>query len=135
MAVIKWKEEYSTQIPQFDEQHKKLVEIINHLYEEMRQKKGDEVLKEIFSELEEYTKEHFSDEEMMMEKHAFPELEGHKEKHSELIATLTELKQGYADGTGGMTAKTFTFLRDWLLNHIVEVDKKYGLFLKENGIE
>ena len=47
MALISWNESYSVKVKQFDDQHKKLVNMLNDLHEAMKQGKGRDALKYI----------------------------------------------------------------------------------------
>ena len=83
--------------------------------------------------LEGYTVDHFQHEEALMAEYGYPDLDEHREKHRELIESLEEIK-GQADSEPETLAQElFKFLRVWLLEHIVAVDKKYGKFLVARG--
>jgi len=133
MAVIAWKEIYETGIVTLDNEHRALVAEINRLYEAIRDKRGDEVLGDILTMLESYTVDHFQHEEKLMAEYHYPELEEHQRIHQELIAAVQEIKVRAASGTEEIVRELLKFLRVWLLEHIVEVDKKYGSFLEARG--
>ncbi len=133
MAVIAWKEIYETGIVAFDNEHRTLVAEVNRLYEAIRDKRGDEVLGEILVMLESYTVDHFQHEEKLMAEYQFPGLEEHQRVHQELIDALQEIKARAASGTEELAQELLKFLRVWVLEHIIEVDKKYGSFLESRG--
>ena len=60
MDFVVWNEKYSVKISTIDEQHKKLVAIINELYNSMKNGKSKEQLGKTLTDLVEYTKYHFS---------------------------------------------------------------------------
>lgn len=134
MSYIDWNENLSVGLTSFDEQHKKLVSIVNRLYDAMKEGKGREVLGEVFSELIEYTKFHFKSEEEVMLKYDFPGYREHLEEHNKLTKEVMELKEKYDKGNIFITTEILAFLKDWLAHHILETDKKYGPFLKEKGV-
>ncbi len=133
MAIIIWKDCYATGISEFDAEHRNLVDRINHLYEAIRGKEGEQSLPKIIDDLIEYTEVHFAHEEQLMTEHKYPELEAHREKHAELRNKVDEFKQQLEKGDSQLPLLLFNFLRDWLLHHIVEVDGKYRDFFKEKG--
>lgn len=133
MAVIAWKEIYETGIVAFDNEHRTLVAEVNRLYEAIRDKRGDEVLGDILIMLESYTVDHFQHEEKLMAEYQFPGLEEHQRVHQELIAAVQEIKARAASGTEELAQELLKFLRVWVLEHIIEVDKKYGSFLESRG--
>ncbi|MEA1890408.1 MAG: hemerythrin domain-containing protein, partial [Pseudomonadota bacterium] len=63
-----WKEEYSVGIDSIDQQHKKLLSLINQLQTAVDYSTGKEFEREALDELVTYTKDHFSYEEGLMEK-------------------------------------------------------------------
>ena len=63
MALIPWTEELSVGIPAIDEQHQKLITLINELHRAIESGKGHEKLERIVDELLVYTREHFGYEE------------------------------------------------------------------------
>jgi hemerythrin len=134
MAVIDWKEIYATNIVALDNEHRKLIFEINRLYEAIRDKRSDAVLGDILAMLVQYTVEHFAHEEKLMEKYGYSGLEEHKQVHQDLIQAVGELKEKAGSaGTEELARQLLKFLRYWVLEHIVEVDKKYGSFLEARG--
>jgi len=55
MAFMEWTEEMDVGISEFNNHHKKLIELINRLFNAMSENKTKEVLEQIFLELIEYT--------------------------------------------------------------------------------
>ena len=133
MAVIAWKEIYETGIVALDNEHRTLVAEVNKLYEAVRDKHGAEVIGDILTMLESYTVDHFQHEEKLMAEYHFPGLEEHQRIHRELIGAVQELKQRADSGTEELAHDFLKFLRSWLLEHILDVDKRYGSFLESRG--
>ncbi len=61
----------------------------------------------------------------------YPEMEDHKKHHQALRETLDGLVQDFReDGpTAELAAALDTFLHNWLLKHIREIDMKLGAYL------
>jgi hemerythrin len=135
MALFLWKEEYTVDIKQIDDQHKQLVEMINELHSAMLSGKGREALGETFTGLVEYTKTHFSTEETLMSQHGYPELKAHRESHDEFTNKVTAMYNDFTEGNILISIELMNFLKDWLINHIARVDKKYAPFFSEKGIQ
>lgn len=133
MAVIVWKEIYETGIVALDNEHRKLVEGINQLYEAVRDKRSEEVLGDVLAMLELYTVDHFQHEEKLMAEYHYSGLEEHQKIHQDLIDSLQEMKAGATSGTEELARELLKFLRTWLLEHILNVDKEYGSFLESRG--
>jgi len=134
MALMPWKDEYSVKIGAIDEQHKKLVDLLNQVHEATLAGRGKLVVGNILSELLTYTKVHFAAEEELMKKHAYPELNSHRAEHDELVRKVEEFKQKHAAGRVTMSVEIMQFLMDWLTEHILGVDKRYSAFLNGKGV-
>lgn len=78
MALITWNENYSVKVKQFDDQHKKLIDMINELHDAMKVGKGKDVMEKILAGLIQYTVTHFANEERLMKQHNYPDYEQHK---------------------------------------------------------
>lgn len=133
MAVIDWKDVYETGIVALDNEHKGLLREINRLYEAVRDKRGEEVTADILVMLESYTIEHFQHEERLMSEYHYPELDEHRAKHKNMIDTVREMKQRPVVDSQALAVELLRFLREWLMDHILTVDKKYGAFLESRG--
>lgn len=135
MAVFTWKEEYSVNIREIDDQHKVLVGMVNELHEAMAKGKGKEVLGKILARLIDYTAKHFAVEEKMMLQHEYPEYQDHKAKHDKMAGKVLALQKEYQQGKLQLSIEVSTFLQDWLNKHILGTDKKYSPFLNAKGVQ
>lgn len=134
MALLNWKDEYSVNIKEIDDQHKKLVGMINELHEAMVQKKAKEVLGSVLAKLVSYTATHFANEERLMQGNGYPEFAEHKEKHEKMTAKVIALQKDWQAGKTTLGIEVSQFLKDWLDKHILGTDRKYAPFLNSKGI-
>ena len=130
MAIMSWLDSYSVNSSAIDAQHKKLFTLINNLHDAMSEGKGKEVLGSTLDSLVDYAKVHFADEERMLMKINYPELATQQAEHNAFVQKVFELQGQYRAGKIALTLPTMEFLRDWLVNHILKVDKKYAPFVK-----
>jgi hemerythrin len=135
MALINWTDVLSTKVPSIDDQHKKLVNLINQLHDAMREGRGKEVLGKTLDELISYTKYHFGYEEDLMRKAEYSALTAHKAEHELLVGKVLDLQEKYKSGNLSITIETLTFLKDWLNHHIMKEDKQYSTALLAKGIQ
>lgn len=91
MGLIKWNAFYSVNVEEIDNQHKKLIDLINQLYDAMKAGKGTEVLSTVLTELVEYTAYHFETEERLFLQQGYAEYEAHKVIHDDLTRRAKEL--------------------------------------------
>ncbi len=134
MNLIEWSDKYLVNIKMLDEQHQKLVEIINLLYSSMREGKGNFALGGILNDLISYSSNHFSTEEKLLDDFNYPEFEFHKEEHRYFIQKITDFKEAFDIGKQGLSVEVLDFLKSWLSKHIVKSDKKFAPYLHEKGI-
>ena len=130
---IKWKDEYNVGIDSIDQQHRKLVNLINQLQTAVDYSTGEEFEREALDELVDYTLTHFGYEEGLMEKYGYPEFEPHKAQHKEMIAKVEVVLAEYEQDHDRAMDHAVTFLKHWLINHINGTDKRYSSYLIEKG--
>jgi hemerythrin len=132
-VYFKWVPEYSVNIKTIDSQHQELVNMLNRLFVAVAQREGNKVIGSILEALRSYTKTHFSLEERLMKLAGYPYLEAHKLEHQKLSDQLDELCKKHQSEDKPIYFEVLRFLKNWLKEHIKEVDTKYSLALHEAG--
>ena len=128
--MLQWKEEYEVGVAEIDEQHQKLIDIANRVYELMRNElaldKYDQIV-EILQELKEYTVYHFHFEEGLMQKARYKKRFSHKILHQEFLAQVEAVDLSAVDeNQDDYLIRIMDFIANWLIEHIVGEDKKVG---------
>jgi hemerythrin len=134
MALINWDVSFSVNVAEIDQQHKKLVEMVNELHNAMMQGKGRLLLGKIVDGLISYTATHFKTEEKYFETYGYPETYIHKQEHAAFVRKVTEFREGFKKRKLTLTIEVMDFLSDWIENHIKGTDKKYSRFFNEKGL-
>jgi len=134
MDFIRWKDDYSVQVREIDEQHKKLISLINRLADAMKVGKGRDVLETVLTEMVDYTVYHFEMEEKLFQQHGYPDYEKHKQIHTAFASKAQELKSAFDAGNTKISVDVMLILSNWLNNHILEEDKRYGPYLNGKGV-
>ncbi len=134
MALMDWNPTLSVKIKKFDDQHKKLVDLLNQLHDGMKAGQGNAVLGNVLQSLITYTSTHFKDEEQVMQANSYPDLTRHRAEHEKLVKQVLDLQKKFQAGGAVLTLTVLSFLKDWLFTHIQGEDKKYGVFLNAKGI-
>ena len=134
MALLAWNDTYSVKVRQFDDQHKKLIILINQLHDAMRVGKGGDVVGEVLKSLIDYTSTHFAAEERLMKMHSYPEYEAHKKEHNQLVVQVLDIQKSMSSGQRPLTMNVMSFLKEWLVKHIQGDDRKYGSYLNSKGV-
>lgn len=134
MSLMDWSPALSVNVKQFDDQHKKLVVLVNQLHDAMKVGKGSEVLGPILNSLISYAASHFADEEALLRQNNYPELLKHKSEHDKLTKQVLDLQKQYQTVKVALSMTVMNFLKDWLVTHIQGEDKKYGVYLNSKGV-
>lgn len=133
MAFITWNDSLSVKIDSMDEQHKKLIEMINNFYDNVSKRSNDELISSLVKGMKTYTIMHFTTEERYMKQFNYPKYEQHKKEHDAFISKVNDLEQKLKSGKAILSFEITNFLKDWIKKHIQEEDKQYtSLFLKND---
>ena len=132
--MYEWTEKLSVGVETIDAQHRELFATINALLRE----EGGAALGEVprvVAYLEDYVNNHFGMEEVYMRRLSYPGFPFHKGEHVSFINDFYDLRDSLdADGiTPDLADRIGRFCGDWLVNHVMKVDKALGAFLREKG--
>ena len=134
MPKIEWSSKLSVNISVFDDDHQKLVDLLNKLYEAIVMGQVDSVVPMVLLELVDYTKVHFKKEEAAFEKYGYPSFEEHKKVHDDFVKYLDDFVEQYKSGTASVGIPVFNMLFAWVQDHIMKADKAYTEFLTNAGM-
>ena len=136
MPLMSWNEKMSVGVAVIDEEHKKLVAMLNELYDGMQSGKAAESLGKVLDGLIAYTAAHFKHEEDLFAKTGYPAAAAHKKEHDELTKQVLAVQAKYKAGvTGTLSMEVMSFLKNWLITHIQGSDKSYGPHLNSKGVK
>jgi len=128
--LIEFSAEISVGFDEIDDDHKKLINLVNWLNQAVRNGSQAEISPAL-NELIDYTNWHFRHEERLMQEHRYPELGPHEKEHDELREKVTDIYEKFENGETEILSDVPAFLSAWLVHHIQETDKKLGSFLSE----
>jgi hemerythrin len=134
MAVFEWSAKYSVGVREIDDQHKKLIALIQQLDGAMRQGQGKRILGDILSGLVKYAGSHFATEERLMKTHGYPEYDQHKEKHGKMTQKVLDIQDEFETNGSNLTLDVMKYLENWVDKHILGTDMKYSSFFREKGL-
>ncbi|MCB9948113.1 MAG: bacteriohemerythrin [Rhodospirillaceae bacterium] len=126
---ITWSDRFSVGHDRIDGDHQRLIQLVNHLNQAMIDGKADTEIAGVMQDLADYTASHFGREEEIMRTFSYPDLAEHKAMHRDLLAKLTDFQARFARGETALTIDVMNFLRDWLIHHIAESDRKLASFV------
>ena len=132
---LPWTDEYSVGIPEIDDQHKTLFELIDKIHTAILEHKGTTACVGVLDELVDYTRIHFALEQSLMHMGHYPGYEDHCALHRNLVSEVEALQGRIHSGSAAISFELLHFLRNWLSKHILGEDKKYGEFFATHGHE
>jgi hemerythrin-like metal-binding protein len=125
MKAFVWNSCFETGIASVDEQHQRLVEIVNRIGNVLIDGSASaDSIGKVFTELAGYATYHFADEERLMADAGVSasHIELHRQHHRQFVEQLTSMWNGRAD-LGNPAEVLHGFLSSWLTFHILEEDQ------------
>ncbi len=136
MPLIVWTDQMSVGVKLLDNDHKKLVLLINQLHEGLMTGHAKPALESFFQDLISYTRVHHAHEEQLLGETGFHGTAAHKQEHESTIERAVELQLRFKSSEGLVTELEIMHqLREWLFRHIQGSDKEFVAHLKAKGID
>lgn len=134
MPFLEWREEYEIGVGTIDEEHRRLFELLNTLYDAMKAGRGRDEIGGIIAELEAYVDYHFASETHLARGCGFSVdcascHRAHQDAHEAFADQVAELRRLYEAGDATIHMKTLRFLREWTTEHIGEMDRQLGQYV------
>lgn len=134
MAAFSWNESLSVGVKTIDDQHKKLIELINDFYEHIQSRSNNENISKLISGMSAYIQMHFRTEEEYMQKFNYADFDAHKKEHEIYVGRVKKLEEDFNNGKIIISYEITSFLKDWIKNHIQGTDKKYSSLFIQKGV-
>jgi MFS transporter, NNP family, nitrate/nitrite transporter len=128
--LMEWSDKYSVHDATMDGQHKKLIGLINELDEVIQQGRHFSKLRPVLDGVLDYAQTHFAAEEIHMANVNYPNLDGHKQAHAQLLTEVLSLSKELEGGDRAVMDRLLVFLQSRLLGHIIGFDTGYGTHSK-----
>jgi hemerythrin-like metal-binding protein len=133
---IEWTDEMAIGITAIDKQHRFLVELLQDANEKLLNDQSDFLLSKIAMDLLGYAITHFETEEELMKRYGYAaespeEMQAHIEQHRDFSHQVVAIRDRLREGRTVSHEEVLIFLNDWLKNHILGTDQRYGEFLRK----
>ncbi|MFC2138090.1 bacteriohemerythrin, partial [Bacteroidota bacterium] len=122
---IVWISKYNLQIPEMDDQHKRIVKLINEVNEALDGKKSGSEIVKIIKNLINYTSYHFHTEEDYFKEFKYKEAADHKKEHKGILTLLQTTEKNVAEGNLDKLDEDLIEIKSEIITHFTEVDIKY----------
>lgn len=129
MEALQWNEVLATGIEEIDDQHKRLLEILNQLRVAAERRERKEATAEVLQQMLDYTIYHFDYEEKLLEHAGYELLPLHKRTHELFIRRIPDFQKRHAAGED-VLQEVHDMLARWLVHHIQNDDRNYAPTVK-----
>jgi hemerythrin len=133
MRVVNWEDSYSLGISRIDSHHRHLLELLNMAYSAIIELKDINKARYLFHELLAYADYHFSAEEELMKSAGYNGLASHSAEHEKYKSHINEFLDKFLASEEMCDCEVVIFLEEWLINHILLVDKKFAPLVIAKG--
>jgi len=136
---LEWKEEYSLNIRTIDDQHKKLLGIINKLSSTNTSMTVTQRCMGAIDELESYAIYHFGEEERFFKRFDYTNKKDHIHQHRKFMVIISEFRSELErlndeKEIAQVACRMHDYLQGWFIDHIMGEDRKYVPLFKEKNV-
>jgi hemerythrin-like metal-binding protein len=130
MPYIQWDSIFSVGIEELDNQYKRIIAMINALYDAAQAKDRRTMKDVVIARLKHCFGENMATEEQYMLIYHYPDINHHRSEHADFLKNVLEFQETCGDMPVSALA-TVDFRKEWLIRHVINADRKLGAFLKE----
>jgi hemerythrin len=136
---LTWTNDYSVNVVEIDEQHKEFLNIIKSLLDlESQESFTDEEAIEKVAQLCDYASYHLSTEEELFIKTGYDDGGNHLHAHNMFRAKAKDFLRLIRDNNENKKEalkEVSDFAGNWMIHHILNMDKEYSEFFNKKGIK
>ena len=127
--ILPWNKNFEIGIDEIDNQHKKLVELLNNLAYALTEEETIEI-ENAFSQLAQYSQYHFESEEVIWKKYLKDSalVVSHQKSHESFLPKVIEIRN-QNNNLQNTIEEIVLFLVRWLAFHIIDEDKRLSLII------
>ncbi|MFA6507905.1 MAG: bacteriohemerythrin, partial [Treponemataceae bacterium] len=123
--LMPWKSNYAVGNISIDDQHRKLVGLLNRLHTTVAVGSEAKAAEKNLGDLADYAEFHFADEERMFSSSGYPDTAFHVRTHREFEKAIRSYSVDAAPGKVPLDEAAFLRMKDWFIDHFQTVDKGY----------
>jgi hemerythrin len=134
MDKLNWTPEMSVGVNEFDEQHKRVIMMINRLIDAQHATTDPRTISDMLDRMSRYAQEHLKTEERLMAQYGYPLFKQHKAQHMTYIKKIVDFCTAAQIVNDSIEGGLLAYLREWWEHHIQNSDKAYATFFNSVGI-
>lgn len=128
-----WTDKMLLGVKMMDDDHRKLVEMINALVMEINQDAHKDMIIGHLTAIARYATEHFKREETFMAGLNYPGVAVHKAEHERLILEVYELRTRLGSGSVSLTPNIIKYMQGWFIDHIHGPDTELAKYVQKRA--
>lgn len=134
MICVEWISKFNLGINEIDEQHIKLVGMMNKICSALNEGEENKVIAGVIKEIWDYAHYHFELEEKYFDEFHYEKAEAHKAWHRTFYKKVEELAKEFDEGIKSVSLDTIAFLGGWFIDHTQTFDREYVTLFHEHGL-
>jgi len=128
-----WQEAYECGEPTIDREHRELFDLANALIDAFFSSGASlDGVAPAYDRLVEHIARHFADEEAILGRRGYAELEAHRRAHAGLLARARELRAAVANGGAGLGGMVEFLAGDVVARHLFKTDREFFPLFSRN---
>lgn len=121
-----WNDSYSINVPEIDKQHRRLFDIYDRLSDMLNYGVTTDYfdVRNIITELVDYTKYHFETEEDFMRDIGYKGFDNHVKEHKLFVKKISDFTLACKYKNPLLVNNMVLFIKKWLISHILQSDSE-----------
>lgn len=126
MALIEWRKQFETGIPDVDYEHAELVELINTVGDKLKEHPTRELVAGLLGEIYAQISAHFAAEETIMRERDYDQYADHKADHERLLDDIRDIMEAFqANPDFAYEGPLAERLTSWFTGHFQTKDARF----------
>lgn len=126
---FEWKSDYAVDGGRIDDEHKQLLNLANQVLAFTDPSRQADEVTDTVKQLFKYMEFHFDNEQGLMREAGYPEHEEHAQAHAKIISDMNNLLKT-SSNLDQLVVELKPAMRNWVVQHILDEDKKIAKYLK-----
>ena len=132
MRILTWNRSYEIYIPEIDEEHRALFQMVDRMHDAVLA--GGPEVEHLAREVAAHVVAHFEHEEALMRASYYASLDWHQRQHEAILAKCTRLMRRIRRGDPKAPLDFLGALAEWLRTHTAVSDRMMGAHLRNHRL-
>lgn len=134
MPAIEWDDRMGIGLDPVDEQHRKLVELINAMADAVARGASRTEVSGFIRQFYDYTARHFQEEESLMDHFTYPQYFNQVRQHLDCSMQALEYHRRYLEEADFDPRELLDYIVRWFKKHTMGIDQTLAGYLRDRGV-